>query len=221
MQSRVPKCKVVVIDNYDSFTYNLVEVFQRLGCKTEVWRNEIHVDIALARLLADPTPSMLVISPGPGSPKDAGNCIELIRAATSRVPIMGICLGHQAIVEAFGGAVGRAPKVVHGKTSPVKHGGTGVFQTIDSPMTVGRYHSLSALCIPNLLEETASFEGVNMAVEHKLAPVLGFQFHPESILTPRGDQLIENVIEWANNWWLNAALHIETSHSSAACASHA
>jgi len=201
MVAQLNRCNVVVIDNYDSFTFNLVEVLQRFGCQTEVWRNDISVEIALSRLDNLSTPTMLVISPGPGAPAEAGHCLELIQKAAGRVPVVGVCLGHQAIVEAMGGKVGRADKIVHGKTSQMTHSGKDVFAGISSPMTIGRYHSLAAIDLPPDLVETGTAEGITMAVEHRYFPMQGLQFHPESILTPRGDKLIHNLIDWAVNWF--------------------
>ena len=190
-------CNIVMIDNYDSFTFNIVETFERMGCQTEVWRNEISTEIAMARLANIGEPRMLVISPGPGTPAEAGNCIEIIQRAAGIVPIAGICLGHQAIVEAFGGRVGPAEQIVHGKTSNMDISDDSIFEGIHSPMTIGRYHSLVAQEIPDCLKVTGKVGSMTMSVAHRHLPVQGFQFHPESILTPQGDSLIRNLVTWA------------------------
>ena len=199
MIHQINRCNIVMIDNYDSFTFNIVETFERLGCKTEVWRNDISVEIAMSRLCNLGIPTMLVISPGPGAPSEAGNCIELIRRAAGMVPILGICLGHQAIVEAFGGTVGRANQIVHGKTSNMELLNPSIFTGIDSPMTIGRYHSLVAHELPDCLEVTGQVGSMTMSISHRELPIQGFQFHPESILTPRGDRLMRNLVDWAKS----------------------
>jgi anthranilate synthase component II len=203
MLHQLNKCNVVMIDNFDSFTFNLVETFERFGCKTEVWRNDISIEIALSRLRNLGVPTMLVISPGPGTPSAAGNCVELIRRAAGYVPIAGVCLGHQAIIEAFGGTVGNATQIVHGKSSQMEHSESSIFSGVSSPMTVGRYHSLVAHQLPNCLEKTGHVGGMTMAVSHRFLPIHGFQFHPESILTPQGDRLIHNLVDWAREWSAN------------------
>jgi anthranilate synthase/aminodeoxychorismate synthase-like glutamine amidotransferase len=140
---------------------------------------------------------MLVLSPGPGIPAAAGCCVELVRAAEGRVPVFGVCLGHQVMVEALGGAVGPAGEVVHGKASRVRHEGDPLFAGIGSPFPVGRYHSLAATRLPECLVPIASTERLVMAVRHRSAPMLGVQFHPESILTPDGGRLLDNLLMWA------------------------
>ena len=188
--------RVVFVDNFDSFTWNLVDEFARRGAPVEVWRNSVPVAEILSR--ADSGPSLLVLSPGPGTPASAGCCIELVqRAAEARIPLFGVCLGHQAMVEGFGGVVGQAGEVVHGKTSRVHHEGGVLFEGIPSPFPVGRYHSLAATVLPGCLVPVARTERVVMAVEHQDAPQLGVQFHPESILTPEGGRIIDNVLAWA------------------------
>lgn len=190
------RLRVVFIDNFDSFTWNLVDEFTKRGVEVEVWRNRVTVEQAMARALAVPR-SLIVVSPGPGAPADAGCSVDLIRAAEGRVPVFGVCLGHQAIVEALGGTVGPATEVVHGKTSKIAHGGDPLFAGVASPFPVGRYHSLTATRLPECLETIASAGQLVMAVRHRSSPMLGVQFHPESILTPDGGRLIENVVEWA------------------------
>jgi len=189
--------RLVFIDNFDSFTWNLVDEFARRGAAVEVWRNTVTAAHALERARTR-TPSLLVLSPGPGAPAQAGCCIELVRlAAAERVPLLGVCLGHQAMVEAFGGVVGPAGEVVHGKTSKVRHEGGPMFDGVPSPFPVGRYHSLAASVLPETLAPIAGTDRVVMAVAHRTAPQLGVQFHPESILTPDGGRIIENVMQWA------------------------
>jgi anthranilate synthase/aminodeoxychorismate synthase-like glutamine amidotransferase len=189
---------MVFVDNFDSFTWNLVDEFARRGAQVEVWRNTLPADAVLER--ARRAPSLLVLSPGPGTPAEAGCCIELVRlAAETRIPLFGVCLGHQAMVEAFGGMVGPAGEVVHGKTSRIRHEGGPLFAGVPSPFPVGRYHSLAATTLPDCLAPIAGTERVVMAVAHRTAPQLGVQFHPESILTPEGGRIIDNVIRWARD----------------------
>lgn len=192
---------VLLIDNFDSFSFNLVDELDKRGANVHVWRNDIAAAAALELLLALPAPHLLVLSPGPGAPADAGCCIELIRLAEGRVPVFGVCLGHQAIVEAYGGKVGYAGEVVHGKTAKVAHDGSGLFEALPSPMYAARYHSLAATTMPDVLRATAHTRGAGrdivMALQHRTAPTAGVQFHPESILTPLGGLLWEAVIRWA------------------------
>ena len=183
---------LLMLDNYDSFTYNLVHLFQELGAEVRVFRNDA-ITIEEAAALA---PSQLVISPGPGRPADAGVSVELIRRLGPRVPTLGVCLGHQAIVEAFGGEIGQAKALLHGKSSPVEHDGKGVFTELPHPFEAGRYHSLAALAVPDVLEVTARTpDGEVMGVRHRELPVEGVQFHPESVLTPLGPTLGRNFLE--------------------------
>jgi anthranilate synthase/aminodeoxychorismate synthase-like glutamine amidotransferase len=185
--------RLLLIDNYDSFTYNLVQAFIVLGAEVHVHRNdEIDVDKAIAL-----QPTHLCISPGPGTPRDAGVSIAMIRAFAGKLPVFGVCLGHQAIVEAFGGEVVRAPRLMHGKTSLVQHDGKTLFAGLDQPCEVGRYHSLIAAAdkMPAQLLVTArTAEDEIMAVRHVEFNVEGVQFHPESVLTPQGPQLMGNFL---------------------------
>ncbi len=183
---------LLMIDNYDSFTYNLVHLFQELGAEVRVFRNDA-ITVEEAEALA---PAQLVISPGPGRPADAGVSVELIRRLGPRVPTLGVCLGHQAIVEAFGGEIGQARALLHGKASPVEHDGKGVFRGLPDPIEAGRYHSLAALQIPDELEVTARTpDGEVMGVRHRELPIEGVQFHPESVLTPLGPDLARNFLK--------------------------
>ena len=184
---------LLLLDNYDSFTYNVYQLLAELGAEVEVVRN----DIATAEELARRNYSGVVISPGPGEPKDAGVTEDLIRRMEGRVPILGICLGHQAIGETFGGKVVRAPKIVHGKTSPVRHDGTGIYAGLPRTFEVGRYHSLilDRATLPDCLAVTAETEdGIIMGVRHNEYDVEGVQFHPESILTPDGKTMLRNFL---------------------------
>jgi anthranilate synthase/aminodeoxychorismate synthase-like glutamine amidotransferase len=186
--------KILLIDNYDSFTYNLVQAFLVLGAVVDVQRNDaISVEDALAL-----EPSHLVISPGPGTPRDAGNSMRMIQAFTGRIPIFGVCLGHQSLVEVFGGKVVRAARLMHGKVSPVTHDGKGLYAGMPSTFEAGRYHSLIAApeSIPPVLEVTArTAEGEIMGVRHRSLPIEGVQFHPESVLTPDGPILMGNFLK--------------------------
>lgn len=187
------KPRLLLIDNYDSFTYNLVQAFLELGAEVLVHRNDC-IDIAAAERLA---PSHLVISPGPGRPEDAGVSIDMLRAFAGRVPILGVCLGHQCIVEMLGGRVIRARRLMHGKTSPVHHDGQGVYSGLPDPFEAGRYHSLMAeeQSLPQELFVSAwTAEGEIMGVRHRSLPLEGVQFHPESVLTPLGKQLMANFL---------------------------
>jgi anthranilate synthase component II len=183
---------ILLIDNYDSFTYNLAHLFGELGAEVEVRRND-EIDPDEAERLE---PSHLVISPGPGRPADAGATPEIIRRLAPRVPTLGVCLGHQAIVEVFGGEVGRAKTLVHGKASVISHDGKGVFLGLPEDFIAGRYHSLAATRIPDELDVSASCaDGEVMAVRHRELRVDGVQFHPESVLTPVGPDLARNFLD--------------------------
>jgi anthranilate synthase/aminodeoxychorismate synthase-like glutamine amidotransferase len=190
--------RVLLIDNYDSFTYNLYQYLCELGALVTVVRNDA-LTVDEARALK---PEFIVISPGPGVPRDAGISIDLIRALGPTVPILGVCLGHQAIAEAFGGVITRAPELMHGKASDVHHIGTGVFEGLPSPFSAIRYHSLCAApeAVPDSLEVTArTSTGVIMGVRHRQYPVHGVQFHPESILSEHGKELLANFLRSAQS----------------------
>jgi anthranilate synthase component 2 len=187
---------LLLIDNYDSFTYNLVHYLGELGAKAHVVRNdEISATEAIAM-----NPDAVVISPGPCDPDAAGICLELIRTAPERLPILGVCLGHQAIGQAFGGEVVRCHEILHGKLSTITHSGTGVFKGLPQGLSVTRYHSLTVRpeTLPDCLEVTArSQSGVIMGLAHKVRPVHGVQFHPESIASEHGHALLKNFLELA------------------------
>jgi anthranilate synthase component 2 len=185
---------ILVIDNYDSFTYNLVHYLAELGATPVVRRNDVlSVDEALGM-----KPQGILLSPGPCTPTEAGVCLALLEAAPDNLPILGVCLGHEAIGQAFGGEVGRARALMHGKTSPIRHGGAGLFAGLDDGFTATRYHSLSVKreTLPELLEVTAwTDDGEIMGLSHRQRPVHGVQFHPESIATEGGHALLANFLK--------------------------
>ncbi|MBL8765366.1 MAG: aminodeoxychorismate/anthranilate synthase component II [Phycisphaerae bacterium] len=186
--------RVLLIDNYDSFTYNLVQAMRAQGAAVDVRRNDqITTDEAIAI-----SPTHLVISPGPGGPRDAGVSMEMIRALAGRVPVLGVCLGHQAMAEVFGGRVGRADRLMHGKSSQVFHDSRGVYIGLPNPMTAGRYHSLavSEMGVPPEFVVTSRTEvGEIMGIRHRRFACEGVQFHPESVLTPEGERLLRNFLD--------------------------
>ncbi len=186
--------KLLLIDNYDSFTYNIVQYLGELGTETTVWRNDKFAMSDVEEL----APEAIVISPGPGTPAQAGNTMEVIRRFGSRIPILGVCLGHQAIAQVYGGSVVPAGQVMHGRTSAVQHDGSGIFAGIPSPVTVTRYHSLVTEDIPDELSVNAWTEDdgqrVVMGLRHREHPVWGVQFHPESILSEQGREMLDNFL---------------------------
>jgi anthranilate synthase component 2 len=185
---------LIVIDNYDSFTYNLVQYLWELGAQVQVYRND---ERSVAQIMSE-APERILISPGPCTPTEAGISLDLIRAAaTAGVPLLGVCLGHQAIGQAFGGVVERAGRLMHGKTSRIRHDGRGVFRKVPSPFTATRYHSLVVNDrLPDCLEATAWTEDRNelMGLRHRSLPIEGVQFHPESFLTEHGHELLRNFL---------------------------
>ena len=182
---------ILLVDNYDSFTYNLVHLFQVLGAEVVVRRND-EIDADEAERLA---PSHLVVSPGPGRPGESGATVEIVRRLAPTTPTLGVCLGHQAIVEAFGGEVGAARELVHGKACTIRHDGRGLFAGLPEELEVARYHSLAATHVAAELEVCATAEdGEVMAVRHRGMPVHGVQFHPESVLTPLGREIARNFL---------------------------
>lgn len=183
---------VLLIDNFDSFTFNLVEAIQRLGANVRVVRNTLPAATAMAA--AQEEGASILLSPGPGSPEAAGCCLELVALAKGRVPLAGICLGHQAIVLEGGGEVVRAPEPMHGKASWVEHDGEGPFAGLQGPVQVGRYHSLCTRRLPRRFRVHASVDGMAMAISDAEARQTGLQFHPESILTSRGQRILANVL---------------------------
>ena len=187
---------IAVIDNYDSFTYNLVQYLGELGADIKVFRN----DQVTIEQLVTLSPTHLVISPGPGDPNDGGISNEAIRYFTGKIPVLGVCLGHQCLGAVYGGVVKRAPKLMHGKTSPIYHQGKGIFDGLPSPFDATRYHSLMVdEPVPDCLEVTAfTSDGIVMGLKHKDYPTFGVQFHPESILTKHGKQLLKNFLSIRN-----------------------
>jgi anthranilate synthase/aminodeoxychorismate synthase-like glutamine amidotransferase len=185
---------ILLIDNYDSFTYNLAHLFGELGADVLVKRND-EITVADAEELA---PTHLVISPGPGRPEDAGVTPEVLRRLGPHVPTLGVCLGHQALVQVHGGDVGRARELVHGKATIVQHDGRGIFRDLPEDFLAGRYHSLAATSVPDVFEVSArSPDGEVMAVRHRELQLDGVQFHPESVLTPHGRDIARNFLEGA------------------------
>jgi anthranilate synthase component 2 len=190
---------IVLIDNYDSFTFNLVHYLGELGAQVRVHRND---KITSAAVLAA-EPEAIVLSPGPCTPKEAGICLDLIAAAADKIPILGVCLGHQAIGDAFGGHVVRAPTPVHGKLSTIRHGGAGIFRGINGPFQATRYHSLivDRASLPDDLTVAADTEdGLIMGLAHRRLPVHGVQFHPESIASDHGHLMLKNFLDLAASW---------------------
>ena len=187
---------ILVIDNYDSFTYNLVHYLNELGAETRVYRND---DLSAAAAIGL-KPDAVLLSPGPCTPDDAGICLDLLRQAPESLPILGVCLGHQSIGQAFGGRIVRAKALMHGKTSAIQHSGKGVFRDLPDPFTATRYHSLAVDggSLPNVLEITAwTDDGEIMGLQHRSRPIHGVQFHPESIATEGGHKLLGNFLELA------------------------
>jgi anthranilate synthase/aminodeoxychorismate synthase-like glutamine amidotransferase len=187
---------VLFIDNFDSFTYNLVDDFAKRRCVTKVYRADTPLE-NLKTIADDLDPDLIVISPGPGNPDTAGVSLQAVDYFKDKRPIFGVCLGHQVIVQYFGGKVTHAPEPMHGKPSRVSHNEKGLFAGVENPLQAGRYHSLAAQRLPGCLEKTAEFEGIVMAVQHTQYPIFGVQFHPESILTPAGGKIITNVLQIA------------------------
>jgi anthranilate synthase/aminodeoxychorismate synthase-like glutamine amidotransferase len=183
---------ILLLDNYDSFTYNLAHLFAELGAEVVVHRNDA-IDADDAERLA---PSHLVVSPGPGRPEDAGASPEILRRLSPRIPTLGVCLGHQALVQLHGGEIGQARQLVHGKATNVTHDGRGIFHGLPAGFAAGRYHSLAALSVPDVFEISATADdGEVMAVRHRELPVDGVQFHPESVLTPHGRDIARNFLQ--------------------------
>jgi anthranilate synthase component II len=187
---------ILLIDNVDSFTYNLVDQLRSSGHNVAIYRNQIPADVIIEKLSQLEKP-VLVLSPGPGTPSEAGCMPELLKRLRGQLPIIGICLGHQAIVETYGGFVGQAGEILHGKASSITHDNEAMFAGMNNPLPVARYHSLVGSQIPDGLTVNARFGDMVMAVRHEEDRVCGFQFHPESILTSQGARLLEQTLAWA------------------------
>ncbi|MDR0247846.1 MAG: aminodeoxychorismate/anthranilate synthase component II [Burkholderiales bacterium] len=193
------KPHILFIDNYDSFTFNLVDALSLLGADIDVYRNDIGVETAMD-IASEKRSALIVLSPGPGTPREAGCTIALIQKAAGRVPLFGVCLGHQAIAEAFGGKVGAAGTIVHGKKSRLKHQGHPLFSGLPETFDVGRYHSLTVQQLPEVFDVIATGvedDSLVMALMHRSQPIYGVQFHPESILTTYGQIILNNVFKLA------------------------
>lgn len=187
---------ILLIDNVDSFTYNLVDQLRASGHNVVIYRNQIPADVIIEKLSQLEKP-ILLLSPGPGTPSEAGCMPELLKRLRGQLPIIGICLGHQAIVETYGGFVGQAGEILHGKASSITHDNEGMFAGMNNPLPVARYHSLVGSQIPDGLTVNARYGDMVMAVRHEKDRVCGFQFHPESILTSQGARLLEQTLAWA------------------------
>ena len=187
---------ILLLDNIDSFTYNLVDQLRASGHSVTVYRNTLPAELIIRQIEGMNKPA-LMLSPGPGKPSDAGCMPELLTTLLGKLPIIGICLGHQAIVQAYGGNVGQAGEILHGKSSPITHDGLGMFEGLPSPLPVARYHSLVGTDVPAELTVNAHYNQMVMAVRHDRHRVCGFQFHPESILTTQGARLLNQTLSWA------------------------
>lgn len=217
--------KIFMLDNLDSFTYNLVDEFQCLGFEPTIYRNTLSADFIFEQMKNCTDRVLLVLSPGPGEPSKAGCLMALIAKCAGKYPILGICLGHQALIEHYGGDIVRAPEIVHGKASNVTHRQNGVFEGINHPLPVARYHSLVASNVPKTLDIIAEYitsEQISlpMAIEHKSDSALGFQFHPESILTTYGGTLLAQTISYLLTQSLSATTSFATDKVNATGASH-
>lgn len=188
---------ILLLDNFDSFTYNLVDQLRKQKHHVLIYRNTVNISIILYALSQISNP-ILMLSPGPGLPQDAGCMLQLIQTVKTNIPIVGICLGHQAISEAYGGAIGYASEIYHGKTSLIYHDGLKMFQGIPQPLLVARYHSLICHTIPSSFVINSYLDNMVMSIRHSSDRVCGFQFHPESILTTWGDQLLIQIINWVS-----------------------
>ncbi|MFM2478798.1 aminodeoxychorismate/anthranilate synthase component II [Celerinatantimonas sp. MCCC 1A17872] len=189
---------IFLLDNFDSFTYNLVDQFRSMGYPVKIYRNNLSAQLIKQQLDNSEDP-VLVLSPGPGNPQQAGCLLELIGLCKGQIPMLGICLGQQALVEYYGGHIGRATQTVHGKASAIEHDGKRMFRSFENPFPVARYHSLVATNVPDSLEVCASFEKMPMAVLNEQDRVVGYQFHPESILTSQGEKLLQQTLDWLTN----------------------
>ncbi len=187
---------IIFVDNFDSFTYNLVEQFRSLGHSVTIYRNNISAE-SIEQAVSELEHPVVLLSPGPGAPSDAGSMPDLIQRMKGKVPMIGICLGHQAIIEAYGGTVAGAGEIIHGKVSMMEHQSHATYAGLPSPLAIARYHSLVATAVPEELTITAEVDNLTMSVVHERDKVCGFQFHPESIMTTYGAALLANAIDWA------------------------
>ncbi len=187
---------IVFIDNFDSFTYNLVDQFRSLGHHVTIYRNHIAADV-IENAVSQLENPVVVLSPGPGAPSEAGSMPEILQCLKGKVPMIGICLGHQAMVEAYGGTVAGAGEIVHGKVSMMEHDNHPIYQGLPSPLAIARYHSLVATSVPDSLTVTAEVDDLVMSIVNEQDKLCGFQFHPESIMTTHGATLLANAINWA------------------------
>lgn len=187
--------RIIFLDNFDSFTYNLVDQFRSLGHQVQIFRNDCDLNLLAQVTLAEKN-TILALSPGPGNPTQAGILLPLIEKLKGKVAMLGICLGHQALIEAFGGKVVHAGEILHGKVSNIQHDNQMMFQGLANPMPVARYHSLMGIDLPAEFVVNAEYNGIIMAIRHQTLPICSFQFHPESILTVQGSQLLEQSIKW-------------------------
>ena len=194
--SDIKNTRIFLIDNFDSFTYNLVDEMRRTGYSLTIYRNNVDAQFIVEQIEQCEDNVIVMLSPGPGTPSKAGSMPELVRLIAGKYPIIGICLGHQAIVEYYGGEVGRAGQVKHGKSSLINHCGDRMFEALPSPLPVARYHSLMATQVPENLQIVAEYNDIPMAVYNAEDKILGFQFHPESILTSHGSQLLSQSIRY-------------------------
>ncbi|OOF35874.1 aminodeoxychorismate/anthranilate synthase component II [Rodentibacter heidelbergensis] len=186
---------ILFLDNFDSFTYNLVDQFRVLGHQVKIYRNDCDLEQLVETALTTPD-TILALSPGPGTPAEAGILLPLIERLKDKIPMIGICLGHQALIQAFGGKVVHAGEVLHGKVSKITHDNEAMFKDLINPMPVARYHSLMGQDLPAEFVVNAEYNGIIMAIRHRNLPICAFQFHPESILTVQGSQLLQQSIEW-------------------------
>ena len=191
--------KIYFLDNFDSFSYNLVDEFEQMGADLVVYRNNLDAQAIFDQMSAETKPVILVLSPGPGTPKDAGCLIDLTQLCKGKFPILGICLGHQALTQSYGGTVGHAGETVHGKSSTIELEQHAIFDGLGKRMPVARYHSLMATKVPDSLAIIAHYQNIPMAILNEQDKVLGFQFHPESILTPDGAQLLRQSLAYLSN----------------------
>ncbi|OOF38595.1 anthranilate synthase component II [Rodentibacter rarus] len=189
---------ILFLDNFDSFTYNLVDQFRVLGHQVKIYRNDCDLEQLVETALTTQD-TILALSPGPGTPAEAGILLPLIERLKDKIPMIGICLGHQALIQAFGGKVVHAGEVLHGKVSKINHDNEAMFKDLINPMPVARYHSLMGQDLPQEFVINAEYNGIIMAIRHRNLPICAFQFHPESILTVQGSQLLQQSIEWLLN----------------------